>query len=86
MARIRAWVVTALAVISLVLSVFTLVVPNWIERFFEAEPDAGSGAAEAGVALAFLAVTVVAAIGALLAWRSAGRGRSAGRSDRSWTA
>jgi hypothetical protein len=33
-------------------SVLTLVVPDWIEEVFGLDPDAGSGAAEAGIVIA----------------------------------
>ena len=76
MARLRAWIVTVLASVSLGLTVATVFVPDWIERLFDSAPDNGSGEVEAGIALAFLAVTVVLTVGALLAWRQVRRVRA----------
>ncbi len=67
MTKVRALLVTVLAFISLVLLVVTAVVPKWIEEFFGAEPDAGSGSAEA--LIVFVALTVVSGLGAIVAWR-----------------
>jgi hypothetical protein len=69
MTKARARVVTALALVSLVLLVATAVEPDWIEEVFGVEPDAGSGSAEVLVTGAFALLAVVLGVGAVLSWR-----------------
>ena len=54
--------IEVLAVISAVLCVLTLVLPEWIEELTGLEPDAGSGALEWIIAGAFLVAAVVSAV------------------------
>jgi hypothetical protein len=75
MAKVRALLVTTLAFISLVLLVVTAIEPDWIEAFFGAEPDAGSGSAEALITLVFVALTVISGLSAFRAWRKVGAHR-----------
>jgi len=49
----------ALAVVCVVLTVAALIWPTWIESLFEASPDNGSGSAERGFALVWLAGAVL---------------------------
>jgi hypothetical protein len=60
----------ALAVISAVLGIATMLFPEWIEELTGLEPDAGSGALEWIITGAFL---VAALLSALLARRDARR-------------
>ena len=48
--RERAELIVALLLAAV--TVLTLVVPDWIEAVFGLDPDAGSGAAEAGIVIA----------------------------------
>jgi hypothetical protein len=57
--RRRFWLEGALAVLSGVLLVLTLVTREWIELIFGVDPDHGSGALEAAVVGALLATTAV---------------------------
>lgn len=75
MAKVRASLMTALAFISLVLLVLTAVEPEWIEELFGAEPDAGSGSAEALFTLVFVALTVASGLSVIVAWRKVGAHR-----------
>ncbi|MGD9528667.1 MAG: ABC transporter permease [Dehalococcoidia bacterium] len=59
MVRLRAWLETILAILSVVaLAAATLINPRWFEALFEASPDAGSGEFEwfiaIGLAIAML--------------------------------
>ena len=67
----RFWVEAGLAVSSALLVALTLAWPRWIEGVFGVDPDAGSGAAEAGLVAAALVVTLVALIAARTEWRVA---------------
>lgn len=49
----------ALAVVCVVLTVAALIWPTWIETLFEESPDNGSGSAERGFALIWLAGAVL---------------------------
>jgi uncharacterized membrane protein YqjE len=74
-AKVRALLLAALSFISLAMLVVTAVEPKWIEEFFGAEPDAGSGSAEALVTLVFVAFTVISGLSAFIAWRKVGAHR-----------
>jgi hypothetical protein len=69
MTKARAWIVTALSLVTLVLLVATAVEPDWIEEVFGVEPDAGSGSAEVLVTGAFAVLTVLLGVRAALSWR-----------------
>jgi hypothetical protein len=56
--RTRYRIELTLAALSAFLLALTLAVPEWIEELTGLEPDAGSGALELGIALAFLAATL----------------------------
>jgi hypothetical protein len=75
MVRFRAWLTSVICVLSLALAGLTVAVPDWIEEIFEASPDAGSGGAEAGLALVFLAVAIGSGVAAVLDWRRVLRAR-----------
>ncbi len=66
---VRFWVQTGIATCTAVLLVLTLAVPRWIEVFFDADPDAGSGSAEWVAVGALAAVTAVAAGLGVRTWR-----------------
>jgi hypothetical protein len=71
MTKVRAWLVTALPLISLCLLLLTIVQPDWIEEIFGVEPDGGDGSLEALVIWALVVVTAVSGMGAVMAWRRA---------------
>ncbi len=54
------WFESAFAVVSAILSVVTLVVPDWLEAAFNVDPDQHSGALEWVTAGALLAAAVAA--------------------------
>ncbi|GAA4587520.1 hypothetical protein BJY16_008261 [Actinoplanes octamycinicus] len=56
------WTETALAAISLIALVLTLVRKDWIELLLGVGPDHGSGSLESLIALGLAAVTVVFAL------------------------
>jgi hypothetical protein len=56
---LRLWIETVLGVASAVAFVMTLVMPDWIERFFEFEPDGGDGSVEWGLAVGLAIATLV---------------------------
>jgi hypothetical protein len=61
----------ALAVASALLCALTLVVPDWIEVVLRVDPDAGSGALEWAVAIAFAAAAARFGLAARRRWRLA---------------
>jgi hypothetical protein len=73
---LRFWLETACGAVSAVVFAMTLVWPDWIERFFEVEPDAGDGTAEWGWAIAFAVVAFVCFADAGRAWRRSARARA----------
>jgi hypothetical protein len=68
--KARAWLATGMSLISAVLVVVTLVVPDWIEEVFGLDPDAGNGSAEILITLGLVALTVVSGFGTIVAWRT----------------
>ena len=60
--RRRLRIEVALAVVSAMLCVLTLVFPQWIEELTGLEPDAGSGALEWAVTAVFLVAAVASAM------------------------
>ena len=56
--RIRVRIETILAIVGAVLSLLTLVWPEWIEEIFGVEPDGGNGSLEWLIAVGFLAVAL----------------------------
>lgn len=62
--RRRFWVETAAATVGLILTVITLVLPDWIEVVLGVDPDGGSGAVEWILVGIAAAVTVVASLAA----------------------
>lgn len=65
----RLWFEAALGAASALALALTLVWPDWFERFFEFEPDAGDGSAEWGLAVALAIATLVAFGSAWRDWR-----------------
>lgn len=55
----RFWIEFALGIASGILTALTAVWPDWIERIFGFDPDAGSGSTEWGLVLTLAGVTVV---------------------------
>jgi hypothetical protein len=53
------------------LLLLTLVEPQWIERTFGVEPDAGSGALELAISVGLLLVAAVSWLLAAKEWRAA---------------
>jgi hypothetical protein len=69
--RHRYWLELFLAVVSGVLLVLTLILPEWIEVIFGADPDRGSGEFEWLIAAAPLVVLIISSVLALREWRRA---------------
>lgn len=69
--RVRFWVESALAVVTVALFVLTLISQEWIEEVFGVEPDAGSGALEWVIVAAFGAAAVAFSLLARAEWRRA---------------
>ena len=67
------WIELALGALSLVLTIGTIVVHDWIEALFHIEPDAGGGSLEALVTVVAVAVTVGFELAARFEWRRAVR-------------
>lgn len=63
---LRSWLEMVMGGLSALMLAATLVWPDWIERLFELEPDAGDGSAEWNWVIAF-------AVAALLLFADAGR-------------
>jgi hypothetical protein len=55
----RFWVETAMGLVSAVLLVLTVLIPDWIERQFGSMPDSGDGSTEWKLALSLAAGSVV---------------------------
>lgn len=69
MASARFWVESALATVSALLLVVTIVWHEWIELVFRVDPDGGSGAAEWLVVGVLGVITTVSALAARFEWR-----------------
>jgi len=67
--RTRFWIEAALATVTGLLAVLTLVWREWIEAVFHVEPDGGSGTLEWLVVGALVAVTCAFAAAARADWR-----------------
>ena len=57
--RIRFWLETVLGAMTAIVLVMTIMMPDWIERIFGFEPDAGSGSTEWEWAISLAIATVV---------------------------
>ena len=69
--RIRFWVEAALASLTAVLFVLTLISREWIEWLFGVDPDGGDGSLEWAIVGVLLLATVVLAWFARVEWRRA---------------
>lgn len=69
--RQRFWVESGLAAAAGLLLALTAAVPNWIERIFGVEPDAGGGELEWGLAIGLAVVLLASAMMARHEWRRA---------------
>lgn len=69
--RGRLWIEAATAIAGTALLLLTLVEPQWIERIFGVDPDAGSGALELAISVGLLLVAVISWLLAAKEWRSA---------------
>jgi len=68
-ARTRCYVESALASVSGLLALLTVVSREWVEVLTGWDPDGGSGAVEWGIVALLTAVTVVLVVAARLDWR-----------------
>ncbi len=75
----RFWIETALAVLSAVLFLLTLFVPDWIEAVFRVHPDAQSGSLETTIVTALAVTTFVSSVLAHREWRRPALGASRAR-------
>lgn len=57
--RVRMWIEILLAGMATVMSIVTLIWPNWIELLFDESPDGGDGSAERAFALLWIIVALV---------------------------
>jgi hypothetical protein len=55
---LRFWIECALGALSAIVLVMTVATPDWIERIFGLEPDAGDGSTEWGWAISLALVTL----------------------------
>jgi uncharacterized membrane protein len=69
--RSRFLIETALAAVSGILGVLTLVTPDWVELVFHVEPDQGSGALEWALVAALASAAILFAGLARAEWRRA---------------
>ena len=67
--RLRMRIEVVLAIVFAILTIATIVDPQWIEQLLEFEPDKGSGDAEWLVSVAFGMASVVASVFASHDWR-----------------
>src|SRR4051812_36231104 len=84
--RRRFWWEAALATLTGLLLVLTLITPQWIEVLFDVDPDGGSGALEWAVVGALAAVAAGLSLTAWLEWRRAGPRRACLGADHDRTA
>jgi hypothetical protein len=69
--RVRFWVESTLAVVTVALFVLTLISREWIEEVFGVEPDAGSGALEWAIVAALAVASVAFILLARAEWKRA---------------
>jgi hypothetical protein len=69
--RGRFWIEAAIAIAGTALLVLTLVEPQWIERVFGVDPDAGSGALELAISVGLILVAGISWLLAAMEWRTA---------------
>jgi hypothetical protein len=69
--RPRFWLEAGLAAAAALLLALTAAVPNWIERIFGVEADAGGGELEWGLAIGLAVVLLLSAFMARQEWRRA---------------
>jgi hypothetical protein len=69
MASARFWLESALATVSALLLVVTVVWHEWIELVFRVDPDGGSGAAEWLVVVVLGVISALSALAARVEWR-----------------
>jgi hypothetical protein len=67
--RRRFWIEAALAMLSAVLFVLTVLVPDWIEAVLRFDPDARSGSLEAAIVAVLASTTFVSSVLAKHEWR-----------------
>jgi hypothetical protein len=67
--RVRFWIELALASVTGLLALLTVVWPDWIEGVLGVDPDHGNGAAEWAVVVVCLALAVACSLAARLEWR-----------------
>lgn len=68
-ARARFWIEAALATITAVLFLVTLVWREWIEAVFRVDPDGGDGSLEWAIVGALFAASVTLGVMARAEWR-----------------
>jgi hypothetical protein len=68
----RFWIETALAAVTTIVFLVTLVWREWIEAVFGVDPDGGDGSLEWAVVGALLAASVTLSVMARAEWRRAG--------------
>lgn len=67
----RFWTTSVTSAIFLALMLLTVVLPDWIEVVFRADPDGGSGAVEWAVVVLFGCVGIANGLVARIQWRRA---------------
>jgi hypothetical protein len=55
----RFWIETVLGVLTAVVLMMTVSMPDWLERIFGFEPDGGDGSTEWGWAISLVIATIV---------------------------